>query len=399
MNGSGLRQVPPTSRSVKTCRVLLCAILLLAFAASNLSTVAAEDVAPSVSEDTAGVLREEIVYPFIAANETPGTLGREYTIHFRGQNVTLRANVSAGTYYGAKLGEKAAIADPDSDPADLAPGYFRAFADDPRQEEMYRDLLNAFHILRQEHGWNDDEYLELVAVFVQELPYDNHTRIEPGIPARFPAETLVDGTGDCDDKSLLLAGLLSREGYNVSLLFFLPEHHMAVGIAGGVPGYQDSGYLYIETTHPAYVGEVPPVLLNGSLPGTATQLTSPASYPIVIRMGSGERVYGSGSETAFILGQKEIADEEVSRATGARANFTGESPAQYRALVQEYNGYARIHNLIVTGRSNRAGTFASLNKEPSVLCAQPFGPGSDLVAAHGSAWQRAGCHLVPLLSL
>ena len=167
-----------------TYRALLCMILLLAFIASNLPTVAADDVALSVSENTAGVLREDIVYPSITANETPGTLGREYTIHFRGQNVTLRANVSTALYYGAKLGEKAAIADPDTDPATLAPEYFRAFADDPRQEEMYRDLLDAFHALRQEYGWNDDEYLELVTAVVQGLPYDNHTRIDSGTPAR-----------------------------------------------------------------------------------------------------------------------------------------------------------------------------------------------------------------------
>ena len=38
-------------------------------------------------------------------------------------------------------------------------------------------------------------------------------------PAKFPIETVVDRARDCDDKSLLLAGLLSREGYSVACSF------------------------------------------------------------------------------------------------------------------------------------------------------------------------------------
>ncbi len=63
---------------------------------------------------------------------------------------------------------------------------------------------------------SDDEYLELIAVYVQSLRYETQEQN----PAKFPIETVVDRAGDCDDKSLLFAGLLSREGYPVALLLF-----------------------------------------------------------------------------------------------------------------------------------------------------------------------------------
>jgi hypothetical protein len=82
--------------------------------------------------------------------------------------------------------------------------------------------------IREVNKLNDDQYLELISVFVQSIPYAS---TGGGGQPKFPIETFVDQTGDCDDKSLLLAALLSREGFNVSLLYFEPEEHMAIGVS------------------------------------------------------------------------------------------------------------------------------------------------------------------------
>ena len=95
-----------------------------------------------------------------------------------------------------------------------------------------------------------------MTVFVQSLPYDTKSGVLDS-PPRFPVETFVDGTGNCEDKSVLLAGLLSREGYDVVLFLFLPEHHIALGIRNSSYSFQDTGYTYIETTGTLLVGEVP----------------------------------------------------------------------------------------------------------------------------------------------
>ncbi|WP_152423197.1 hypothetical protein [Natrinema versiforme] len=44
---------------------------------------------------------------------------------------------------------------------------------------------------------------------------------------RYPSETLVDGEGDCDDKAVLLAGLLSRPPFNYKTGLVFPPNHCA----------------------------------------------------------------------------------------------------------------------------------------------------------------------------
>ena len=110
----------------------------------------------------------------------------------------------------------------------------------------------------------------------------------PGTAAKYPVETWADRSGDCDDKALLLAGLLAREGYRVALLVFLPESHMALGI-GCPAGYEygGSGYAYLEVTNASYVGVVP----------DGVRLASP---PLVVPIGNGTTVYGAAPGIAAI---------------------------------------------------------------------------------------------------
>ena len=116
-----------------------------------------------------------------------------------------------------------------------------------------------------------DEYLELMAVAVQSLPYETDGTLTA---PKFPIETYVDGKGDCDDKSLLLAGLLAREGYTVALFYFKPEAHMAVGVKGYGCAYQDTGYGYVATTNLCSW-----VSSTASLTGGVNLTSAPACHP------------------------------------------------------------------------------------------------------------------------
>jgi hypothetical protein len=125
-------------------------------------------------------------------------------------------------------------------------------------------------------GNPEEEYFGLMNLifFVQQIPYepDNSTDsyIEGALPRharpvkdgieypKYPAETLVDGKGDCEDSAILLAGLLDALGYDTVLLLY-PDH-MALGIrmdgfhpyyAKYTPKYFDYGgkhYYYVEGT-------------------------------------------------------------------------------------------------------------------------------------------------------
>lgn len=99
--------------------------------------------------------------------------------------------------------------------------------------------------------------IQLVVSFVQQLSYQS----EPGEYPKFPAETLADGGGDCEDLSVLLSGILREMGYATRLVN--PPGHMAVALAckdcdGLYFAKEGRKYFYIETTSPAYaIGEAP----------------------------------------------------------------------------------------------------------------------------------------------
>jgi hypothetical protein len=314
-------------------------------------------------------------FPSIAPNETTGVFCREFTFPFQKTNVTIAMRVNASLYHGAKNGDKFATVPEGVIPEDEAPAYYRAFIDDPRQDGMYGDLLSTFRAIRQEHRYTNDEYLELLTVFVQSLPYDTVPGTRPDTPARFPVETLVDGTGDCDDKSLLLAGLLAREGYDAALLLFLKEHHMAVGVRDGSAGYRNTGYLYVETTGVSLIGVVPANLsqpMKYVTAGESPRATALESTPLVIREGTGTRLYTSADETSFIAAQKKAVDETIALLRGRLDTFSEDNPTRYQQLMEDYYVYTGIHNTLVKNLHDRAGEYQYLKKiAPEFLCTGP----------------------------
>lgn len=331
----------------------------------------------AVGPALAPVVSGPSTYPSVASNDSTGMLSRCFTFPFQKTTVTITARVNASVYYGAKNGDKFATVPEGVAPADAAPDYYRAFIEDPRQEEMYRDLLGTFRAVRQEHGFTDDEYLELLTVFVQSLPYDNVTGTRPDTPARFPAETLIDGTGDCDDKSLLLAGLLAREGYDTALLLFLPEHHMAIGVKDHDIQYGDTGYLYVETTGISLVGVLPSNLSQSPKYVPDGQSPHPVpleSIPLVIREGNGSRAYSCAGETTFITRQKETVDMVISGLRQQLNASSEEDPVRYRGLMEAYYVYTGIHNTLATRLFDREGEYQYLvHLAPKYLCTEPAG--------------------------
>jgi hypothetical protein len=315
-----------------------------------------------------------ISHPSIAINTTPGFLLHQYTFAFQETNITVRTNVSTGLYLGAKTGEKFAVVPEHAEPETMAPDYYRAFVDDPVQETVYADLARQFRAIRNEHGYSDDEYLELLTVFVQSLPYDTASGAHPDTLSRFPVETLVDGTGDCDDKSVLLSGLLSREGYNVSLLLFIPEHHMAVGVAGDCLLYGDTGYTYIENTGVSFIGDVPKRLNLSEkyVPAGGVPQAGPiTSSPVVIRVGSGQKNFSS-YETGYILARKEQIDARIAFLKNEINTTSRENPSRFRRLLDTYNTFAGVHNTLGLHRYDRAGMYRYLlSLEPPACAGHP----------------------------
>ena len=77
---------------------------------------------------------------------------------------------------------------------------------------------------------------------------------------------LIDHQGDCEDAAILTAALVKHMGFDVVLLVYLEERHMAVGIRVLPPQHQDlqayewNGdlYFYLEPTSLGWaIGQIP----------------------------------------------------------------------------------------------------------------------------------------------
>jgi hypothetical protein len=312
----------------------------------------------------------------------------DYTFEFEDFTVTLSSPADPEVIAGARAAKKEVrMYDTSFDDEEWRAGLYSALATDPAQDRFFEDLTNEFQAIRNLHNLNSDEYLELIAVFVQSIPYKSQNLSSP----KYPIETYGDREGDCDDKSLLLAGLLAHEGYKVALLYFGPEQHMAVGVACPEKGYRDTGYAFIETTRVSLVGTGP-----DSLAGDITI----ASDPLVIPIGDRTLGYTRCNETIAIYA--ELTDlsarlEEIRKDLGERESslMSGRSDLEdmdlalgemesignysgYNRMVSEYNKkvwdynqdldiynniseeYARLaerYNYIIAHEHDRAGTY------------------------------------------
>ncbi|MFA5868293.1 MAG: hypothetical protein WC941_01150 [Candidatus Bathyarchaeia archaeon] len=137
-------------------------------------------------------------------------------------------------------------------------------------------VANKLRVLASQEGYTGAREVNFVASFVQSMPYE-FDNVTTGYQeyARYPLETLVDGRGDCECKSILTAELLDLLGYKLALIS-LPSH-TAVGVDlpnGSGSSYTHDGvaYFYLETTHTGWlVGDMPPAYYG----------VSASLYPVV----------------------------------------------------------------------------------------------------------------------
>ena len=273
--------------------------------------------------------------------------------------ITITIPVSDSVYQGAKLTNKEVTIYGNISEEVWVTDSYRSMVNDPAQEDLYRALIGEFRMIKTAKGLSDDEYLELMTTFVQSLRYETLT----DNPAKFPIETVVDGSGDCDDKSLLLTGLLSHEGYRVALMSFGPEAHMAVGVAADDFLYKNTNYTYIETTNISFVGVFPETLRAG--------LTL-QSRPVIIPIGNGTKIYTSGMETlsinnAYIQSEQSAKELEpqiksLEADLKTRQEKITQLEAQMQSMrasgnIQNYNAQVSMHNGLVSDYNARLSTY------------------------------------------
>jgi hypothetical protein len=304
--------------------------------------------------------QNKVVAPHIEPQKNaPSPATPVYTFPFERSTVTLSMPVNGSAYSGAKAADKEVTVYGNVSKQDWVAQTYLSMMNDPNQDEFFQDLLARLREIRAKGNLNDDEYVELMTVFVQSVNYETTGEN----PVKFPIETFTDKSGDCDDKSILLAGLLSREGYRTSLLSFPDESHMAVGIACPGTEYRNTGYAYIETTNFSLVGVPPDILVGGVVLN---------SYPFVIPVGDGTKTYGrcdqtrylhdtyitTGKQFADLSGQADLMKNELLSLKGTgNINAYNQRVPIYNALIGRIKQNAEVHNYILNHQYDRKGTY------------------------------------------
>lgn len=208
-------------------------------------------------------------------------------------------------------------------------------------------LADGFRRIRRDRDLDSDEYLELLCAGIQAIPYG-----EVGGETVLAAEMLADGAGICTDKSILLASLLVHEGYDTVLWVFSTQRHVALGVASDAACFQGTGYAFIETTGPSYVGQA----------ASEYRAVGPiARAPALITLG-GSRSYGAGEQVEVILGELRRLQVAASAAEGYAA--LAMTPVQYRdryaARATERWIADTTATYILTNAHDRPGVYAIL---------------------------------------
>ena len=341
---------------------VLGAALVVVLASAGCSQLSSSN--PFPANPFSGVIEPGIVP---ALGQT-GSKVVERDFAFEGGNVRIKVPVDQAVYQGSASAQKNAIFLGSKSTGGWVADYYRAFIDERHQADFYASLATALHAVRDEKKLDSDRYVELVTSMAQSIEY----RVDPGnLAPKFPIETFGDGYGDCDDKALLAASILSRDGYDVAILVFGPEEHVALGIRAEGLDYKHTGYAYVEMTRPSLVG-VPAEKLAGNI-----RLTS---QPVVIRIGNGTRSYTAGAQIEYIQ-QKLLevrADETRLRgeiatrkadldsrnaalktARQALQNSSSNSPS-FAAAVQTYNEQVREYDALVAQSNGVIGHYNSL---------------------------------------
>ena len=142
-------------------------------------------------------------------------------------------------------------------------GHMSFYNNDENNRELLKSIAEQIKSQCDEYGFDESQYLLETINFVQSIPYKLDSESK-GVEdySKYPIETLYERNGDCEDSSILLAGIVRELGYDVIYIWYL-DGHMAVGIkCDGYDGlnfeYEGEDYYYIETTGTGWnIGEEP----------------------------------------------------------------------------------------------------------------------------------------------
>ncbi len=176
---------------------------------------------------------------------TRQTIGRRYVWNFRGRPYTILMTIGLEQYNSYSGRERYDI------PKLVEEGRTTI-------GNLTREFRRTF---QRNQSWTKQDRVDFVLSFVQSLPYtlDNVTTGYDEF-RRYAIETLIEGGGDCEDTTILVAAILRGLGEKTALIF--TPGHIALGVSGDYTGtsftFNGTNYYYCETTGTGWtVGRLP----------------------------------------------------------------------------------------------------------------------------------------------
>ena len=205
-----------------------------------------------------------LIIVLLIISNNPRTFGNTYSRSYNSSNqfglnnheLHISAPLSLYNYY---QGKNHAIRY-DNDYSDfVTPNAFESIAKDLRR--LTRNKRHA-----------DEEFANAVMTIVHQIPY-------APTDVKYPIETIVDNSGDCDTIALLAASIMKAGGLDVVLLYYKSEVHMNLGVSLPYEPYHTwmwSSPTYFEYNGKKYwtaectserewkIGDQPPTLVYAS---------------------------------------------------------------------------------------------------------------------------------------
>lgn len=286
----------------------------------------------------------------ISKRTVDGLLTVAQTFRFQGSRERATFTVSAADLAWSRGRVMEGVLVPGEDRRDFSGRLWREAIVDSHQQDLYDSLASSLRAIRDRRQLGSDEYAELIAAYVQEMPYD-FVAAASRSDTKYPVATAVDGIGVCADKSLLLAGLLRHEGYSVALLDFAPESHMAVGIKVSDGGYKGTGYAFVECTSPSLMGAV------GDSYGPSGRVKLVSQPHVTVIFGTGAGVTAAAEQTSYIVARERLFETGYDRYKSRLEGLSGDV-VRYNAVVSKLNHCADVINLVTAHQDDREALYA-----------------------------------------
>lgn len=215
----------------------------------------------------------------IPPNHKTGATSRTFNYILRGKQGSIPIILYAGVYNDQKAQSPLYICSRhygDSSPCTSEENlqYYLKYMNEPAQKSDLDELVRQ---IKSQTAVEDDQ-ARIAISLVQKIPYDynKYYASSKTNETRYPYQVLYNNTGNCGEKSLLLAYLLRELGYGVALFKFSSENHMAVGIkTPNQYSYKNLGYAFIESTTPTI-----PTDSQGDYLGAGKLTSSPQVFQI-----------------------------------------------------------------------------------------------------------------------